>query len=200
MKRKQNTSYGNTNPIKPLWGFNYVAPYFCNLVSIKKLINGQQAIYLIFKYILQKFTCKFKLWLFSSFQMYWTIPQTLRKKLTLTSKKKSNGDLSLATLAASFVILVLHYVYKNCHTMQKKNAFLIKTDANLSKTVSDSPEHVLQTIYNRLIKSETLSVFLFFFTKRNPNTVIDVSVLVPFHYLQFWLLQRRYLIESSLVV
>lgn len=97
----------------------------------------------------------------------------------------SNGDLSLATLTASFVILVLHYVYKNCHTMQKKNAFLIKTDANLSKTVSDSPEHVLQTIYNRLIKSETLSVFLFFFTKRNPNTVIDVSVLVPFHYLQF---------------
>lgn len=165
MKRKQNTSYGNTNPIKPLWGFNYVAPYFCNLVSIKKLINGQQAIYLIFKYILQKFTCKFKLWLFSSFQMYWTIPQTLRKKLTLTSKKiisESNGDLSLATLTASFVILVLHYVYKNCHTMQKKSAFLIKTDANLSKTVLDSSEHVLQTIYNRLIKSETLSVFLFF--------------------------------------
>lgn len=165
MKRKQNTSYGNTNPIKPLWGFNYVAPYFCNLVSIKKLINGQQAIYLIFKYILQKFTCKFKLWLFSSFQMYWTIPQTLRKKLTLTSKKiisASNGDLSLATLAASFVILVLHYVYKNCHTMPKKSAFLIKTDANLSKTVLDSSEHVSQTIYNRLIKSETLSVFLFF--------------------------------------
>lgn len=162
MKRKQNTSYGNTNPIKPLWGFNYVAPYFCNLVSIKKLINGQQAIYLIFKYILQKFTCKFKLWLFSSFQMYWTIPQTLRKKLTLTSKKKSNGGLSLATLAASFVILVLHYVYKNCHTMQKKSAFLIKTDANLSKTVLDSSEHVSQTIYNRLIKSVTLSVFLFF--------------------------------------
>lgn len=68
--------------------------------------------------------------------------------------------------------------------MQKKNAFLIKTDANLSKTVSDSPEHVSQTIYNRLIKSETLSVFLFF-TKRNPNTVIDVSLLAPFHYLQF---------------
>lgn len=74
----------------------------------------------------------------------------------------SNGDLSLATLAASFVILVLQYVYKNCHTMQKKSAFLIKTDANLSKTVLDSSEHVSQTIYNRLIKSETLSVFLFF--------------------------------------
>lgn len=68
--------------------------------------------------------------------------------------------------------------------MQKKSAFLIKTDANLSKTVLDSSEHVSQTIYNRLIKSETLSVFLFF-TKRYPNTVIDVSVLVPFHYLQF---------------
>lgn len=166
MKRKQNTSYGNTKPIKPLWWLNYVDPYFCNLVSIKKLINGQQAIYLIFKYILQKFTCKFKLWLFWSFQMYWTIPQTLRKKLTLTSKKKSNGDLSLATLTASFVILVLHYVYiKTVIRCKKKNAFLIKTDANLSKTVSDSPEHVLQTIYNRLIKSETLSVFLFFSLK-----------------------------------
>lgn len=90
------------------------------------------------------------------------------KKETLTLKKiisASNGDLSLATLAASFVILVLHYVYKNCHTMQKKSAFLIKTDANLSKTVLDSSEHVSQTIYNRLIKSETLSVFLFFSLK-----------------------------------
>lgn len=78
----------------------------------------------------------------------------------------SNGDLSLATLAASFVILVLHYVYiKTVIRCKKKNAFLIKTDANLSKTVLDSPEHVLQTIYNRLIKSETLSVFLFFSLK-----------------------------------
>lgn len=127
MKRKQNTSYGNTKPIKPLWGFNYVDPYFCNLVSIEKLMNGQQAIYLIFKYILQKFTCKFKLWLFSSFQMYWTIPQTLRKKLTLTSKKiisASNGDLSLATLAASFVILVLHYVYIKTVIRCKKKSIL----------------------------------------------------------------------------
>lgn len=65
MKKKQNTSYGNTKPIKPLWGFNYVDPYFCNLVSIEKLMNGQQAIYLIFKYILQKFTCKLIILVFS---------------------------------------------------------------------------------------------------------------------------------------
>lgn len=74
----------------------------------------------------------------------------------------SNGGLSLATLTASFVILVLHYVYIKTVIRCKKKAFLIKTDANLSKTVLDSSEHVSQTIYNRLIKSETLSVFLFF--------------------------------------
>lgn len=91
------------------------------------------------------------------------------QKETLTLKKiisASNGDLSLATLAASFVILVLHYVYiKTVIRCKKKSAFLIKTDANLSKTVLDSSKHVSQTIYNRLIKSETLSVFLFFSLK-----------------------------------
>lgn len=92
------------------------------------------------------------------------------KKETDSHLKKiisaSNGDLSLATLTASFVILVLHYVYiKTVIRWKKKSAFLIKTDANLSKTVSDSPVHVSQTIYNRLIKSETLSVFLFFSLK-----------------------------------
>lgn len=77
----------------------------------------------------------------------------------------SNGDLSLATLTASFVILVLHYVYIKTVIRCQKKACLIKTDANLSKTVLDSSEHVSQTIYNRLIKSETLSVFLFFSLK-----------------------------------
>lgn len=86
----------------------------------------------------------------------------VKKETDSHIKKIISASNGVATLAASFVILVLHYVYKNCHTMQKKSAFLIKTDANLSKTVLDSSEHVSQTIYNRLIKSETLSVFLFF--------------------------------------